>query len=86
MLSPAKHLDLDRSALRVSSVILSELKRRRVVSFDAVRKLVANRIKDDSDFVLMPALNFLYLIGRVDYHPKTDSFEYISNGGNADAD
>jgi hypothetical protein len=22
-------------------------------------------------------VNFLYLVGRVDYHPQTDSFEYL---------
>ena len=85
MLSPTKHLDLDRSVLWVSGIILSELKRRRVLSFEAVRKLIKRRVKDDNDIVLIPALSFLYLVGRLDYHLKTDSFEYADHGGDADA-
>lgn len=77
MLKPNKHLDLDRSVLRVSSVLLVELRRRRMMSFETVRALIRRRVGDDADVVLLPAVNFLYLLGRLDYHPKNDAFEYI---------
>lgn len=39
MLTPSKHLDLDRSAIRVASEVLVELRRRRMMGYDAVIKL-----------------------------------------------
>ncbi|WP_322096402.1 ABC-three component system middle component 8 [Oceanibaculum pacificum] len=29
------------------------------------------------DVLFLPSLNFLYLMGLVEYHPKTDAFEYV---------
>lgn len=81
MLTPSKHLDLDRSALRVASVILSELQRRRVIPYDDVMRLVKRRIGDDGDVVVAPALSFLFLLGRVEYHARNDVFEYRGKAG-----
>ena len=77
MLKPNKHLDLDRSLLRVSAIILGELRRRRMMRFETVRALTRRRVGDDADVILLPALELLYLVGRLEYHLKTDSFEYI---------
>ncbi len=76
MITPNKHLDLDRSALRVSAEILRELKKRRTMHHDDVVNLVKRRTGDAADIVVGPAINFLYLVGRMEYHVKTDSFEY----------
>jgi hypothetical protein len=29
------------------------------------------------DVLFLPALNFLYLMGLIEYHPKTDAVEYV---------
>jgi hypothetical protein len=29
------------------------------------------------DVLFLPALNFLYLMGLIDYRPKTDAVEYV---------
>jgi ABC-3C biological conflict system middle component len=76
MIAPSKHLDLETSPIRVASEVLLELKRRRVMKYDAVTKLIARRAGDDSDAVTAPALSFLFLVGRIEYHPINDSFEY----------
>ncbi|WP_408056475.1 ABC-three component system middle component 8 [Tardiphaga alba] len=76
MLTPSKHLDLAKSPLRVASEILAELRRRRVMSYESVTKLVKKRAGDDSDAVVAPALSFLFLLGRIEYHSINDSFEY----------
>ncbi|MEQ1491861.1 MAG: ABC-three component system middle component 8 [Terricaulis sp.] len=80
MLTPSKHLDLDRSAIRVAAEILKELRRLRVMEYDAVVRLVKRRTGDDGDVVVAPALSLLYLLGRLEYHPKIDSFEYRAKG------
>ena len=77
MLRPEKHLDLDRSVLRISSEILKLLKKRRIVEYEAIYKLVKRVSDDDADIVVTPALSFLFLLGKTTYHPKTDSFEYL---------
>jgi hypothetical protein len=77
MLKPSKHLDLDRSVLRVSSEILRELQKRRVINYETVLRIIKSRTSDDADVVVAPALNFLYLVGRIEYHAKNDTFEYL---------
>lgn len=76
MLTPSKHLDLDRSALRVATEILAELRRRRFMEYASVMKHVRKRIGDDGDAVVAPALSFLFVLGRIEYHAKNDTFEY----------
>lgn len=78
MLTPSKHLDLDKSALRVASEILAELRRRRLMAYADVVRLVKRRAGDDGDVVVAPAISFLFLLGRIEYHAKNDSFEYRS--------
>jgi hypothetical protein len=76
MLTPSKHLDLDRSVIRVASEVLAELRRRRMMEYDAVIRFIKRRVGDDGDAIVAPALSFLFLLGRLDYHSKNDSFEY----------
>jgi hypothetical protein len=76
MLTPSKHLDLDRSVIRVASEVLIELRRRRMMEYEAVIRHIKRRVGDDGEAVVAPALSFLFLLGRVDYHSKNDSFEY----------
>lgn len=80
MITPSKHLDLDRSVLRVSSEVLRELRKRRVMEYGALVRLIKRRAGDDGDIVVAPALNFLYVLGRIEYHAKNDSFEYLDSG------
>ncbi len=47
------------------------------MSFEVVRALIRRRVGDDADIVLLPALNLLFLVGRLDYHAKNDAFEYL---------
>jgi len=77
MLIPTKHIDLEKSVIRIASEVLNDLRRNRMMKYDAVVKLIARRARgDDGDSIVGPALSFLFLLGRIDYHPKNDSFEY----------
>lgn len=77
MLTAEKHLDLDTSLLRVASIVLKELKRKGAVAFEALRRLVIRRIGDDGELMFLPALRFLFLLGRVEYHSKNDVVELV---------
>jgi hypothetical protein len=78
MLTPRKHLDLDSSVLRVASIMLKSLKRPGVMEFERLRGVVLKRVGEGAEVSFMPALNLLYLLGRVDYHTQNDTIEYRS--------
>ena len=77
MLKPGKHLDLERSVLRVASIALNALRKRRIIEHDRLVRTIRDRVGDDGDAVVAPAINFLFLLGRLKYHLKNDSFEYV---------
>jgi hypothetical protein len=75
MLRPTKHSHPDRTPIGIACTMLAHLKRQRVAEFSQLRKLAKSSSRG-SDVLLMPALNLLYLVGVIEYRPKTDSFEY----------
>jgi len=76
MLRPTKHSHPDRTVINVSLLLLTRLKARRVDEYDALRKY-AKKAVIGGDVLFLPALNFLYLMGLIDYRPKTDAVEYV---------
>lgn len=76
MLRPSKHSHPDRTVINVSLLLLGRLKARRVEEFEALKKFVKKNVSG-GDVLFLPALNLLYLLGLVDYRPKTDAFEYL---------
>lgn len=76
MIRPTKHLNLDTCVLRAAAVLLSRLREERLCAFANLRTALA-AFGEDADPIFMPTLHFLFLLGRIDYHPQTDSFEYI---------
>jgi hypothetical protein len=76
MLSPKKHLNLDTSVIRIAAIMLRELSRKGVVEFEKLRALIIRRVGPDGDVMFLPALSFLYLVGKVEYHLKNDTVEY----------
>jgi hypothetical protein len=75
MLRPTKHSHPDRTVINVSLLLLARLKSRRVDEFDDLRKLAKESVAG-GDALFLPALNFLYLMGLIEYRPKTDAVEY----------
>jgi len=76
MLRPSKHSHPDRTVINVSTLLLGRLKARRVEEYDALKMLVTRNVSG-GDVLFLPAMNLLYLLGLVEYRPKTDAFEYI---------
>jgi hypothetical protein len=44
--------------------------------YDNLRRFARNAVAG-GDVLFLPALNFLYLMGLLEYHPKTDALEYV---------
>ena len=76
MLRPTKHSHPDRTVINVSLLLLARLKTRRLDEYDSLRKY-AKKAVIGGDVLFQPALNFLYLLGLIDYRSKTDSVEYV---------
>lgn len=76
MLRPNKHSHPDRTVINVSLLLLARLKMRRIEDYDSL-KTYAKKSISGGDILFLPALNFLYLLGLIDYRPKTDAVEYV---------
>jgi hypothetical protein len=76
MLRITKHSHPDRTVINVSLLLLQRLRARRVDEYDTLRKYVKKAVIG-GDVLFLPALNFLYLLGLIDYRPKTDAVEYV---------
>jgi len=78
MIRPTKHSHPDRTVINVSLLLLARLRKRRLDDYDSLRKF-AKKAVTGGDVLFLPALNFLYLLGLIDYRPKTDSVEYVGS-------
>jgi hypothetical protein len=77
MLRPNKYSHPDRTVINVSYILLARLKIKRIDEFSSLLAYVKQRVKS-GETLFLPALNFLYLLGLIEYRPKIDSIEYIS--------
>ena len=76
MLRPSKHSHPDQTVMNVATLLLKRLKRVRLEECDKLRAF-AKKAATGGDTLYLPSLSLLYLLGLVDYRPKTDSIEYV---------
>lgn len=76
MLRPSKHSNPDQTLIYVSILLLKRFQKYRVDNYETLRQIIKEKVKG-GDFLFVPALNFLYLLGLIEYHPKTDIIEYV---------
>ena len=78
MLRPTKHSHPDRTVINVAMIVLMRLKNLRIANYSDLLSYAKKNVIG-GDVLFLPALNFLFLMGLVEYRPKTDSIEYISD-------
>ena len=76
MLRPSKHAHPDRTTINVALLMLARLRAQRLCEYDALLAFVRKAVIG-GDVLFLPSLNFLYLLGLIEYHPKTDAIEYV---------
>jgi hypothetical protein len=76
MLRPTKHSHPDRTIINVALLLLARIKTRRLDEYDRLRNY-AKKAVVGGDVLFLPALNFLFVLGLIDYRPKTDALEYV---------
>lgn len=80
MLRLTKHSHPDHTVLNVALIILTKLREQRVSKYLALKDVAKKKVAG-GDVLFLPAMNFLYLLGLIEYRPKTDSFEYVGPNG-----
>jgi hypothetical protein len=76
MLRPTKHSHPDRTIISLALLLLVRLRNRRIEEYDVLR-LHAKKVVRGGDVLFLPALNFLFVVGLIEYRPKIDSIEYV---------
>jgi hypothetical protein len=76
MLRPSKHSHPDRTVIALALLILVRLRTQRLCEYDGLLQY-ARKVVAGGGALFLPALSFLYLMGLVEYHPKTDALEYV---------
>lgn len=85
MIRPGKHLNLDLCVLRIATIVLSHLQRHRVECFQKLLQKVRDTAGDDAEVWFIPALDLLFLLGRLNYLPQRDTVEYVAPTAEATA-
>lgn len=76
MLRPSKYSHPDSTTISVVVLLLARLRKRRIDEFENLRIFAKKSVKG-GDILFIPAMHVLYLLGLVEYLPKTDSIEYV---------
>lgn len=75
-IKPNKHSNPDQTIIGVAALLLKTLSKSGVEKYDDLEELIDSKI-EGGKYLFLPALNLLYLLGAVDYHKKSDVFEYV---------
>lgn len=78
LLKPNKNANPDLTILAVSSLILTRLRKSQFETITDLR-LVLHENNKDSTSLLESSLEFLFLLGLIEYHKKNDLIEYIGS-------
>lgn len=76
MIKPTKYLNLDLSLFNITAVLINEFKNQQIISYDELLNISLDKIGKSSKEIIPYALNFLYLIGKIEYHQAIDAFEF----------
>ncbi len=76
MLKPTKYTNLQTSVVSLAAEILKIFSHNKVLQYDDLfRKIIDRKGKEAKENFLL-ALNFLFLLGKIEYYQKGDLFEY----------
>ncbi len=76
MIKPDRHINPDISVINIGAFILTQLNMFYDISYDDLLKKVIENMGTEAKENFPYALNFLYLLGKLEYLEITDSFKY----------
>lgn len=77
MIKPTKFLNLDSCLLNISTDILIELLKTKNVYYNTLYNKLYNKFGSSVEYLFIPSLDFLFLLGKIKYISETDSLELI---------
>lgn len=75
MIRPDRHTNPKFSVITISSIILSELNAFYAVQYDILLTKVCKILGEEAKINFPYALNFLFLMGKLNYEQTSDSFK-----------
>ncbi|MFC1226665.1 hypothetical protein SAMN04488511_102303 [Pedobacter suwonensis] len=76
MIKPDRHTNPDYSVINISAYILRQLKAQYIIGYDQLLEKVVKGMGEKSRENYPYALNFLYLLGKLQYKEANDTFIY----------
>jgi len=77
MIRPTKYLDLNTCIVRIAAIVLSELQLSHMIPLSELATIVRSRAGDGARFNFLPALSFLFLVGKLDYDDNSDTILFL---------
>lgn len=74
MITPDKYFDLKNSVINVSASVIRALQKVNVLTFDELEAEVINTLGEDSKHIFPYALNFLFLLDKIEYNNSIYTF------------
>ena len=75
---PDKYMDLKISPLKISmDIIKLLLNENKIIKYSSLYNHFFELYGDDCEYILKPALSFLYLVGKIKYKKRNDELELI---------
>lgn len=79
MIFPNKNTDPNLSIINVMYYVLEILMNNGAAPVSEIRNYVEHSISDDALPLVEPAINLLFILGKVEYNSEIDSIYYLSS-------
>lgn len=76
-LVPNKFMKFNSCMLKVGAEIIKILLENKEIKYSTLYDNFKKIYKEDTDYIFLPALNFLYLLGKIEYKIKKDMVELV---------
>lgn len=76
MLKPTKYMNVEVSLPAISCELLKIFQKNKTLSYTDLLNKIIQKKGIDAKNIFLPALSFLFLMGKIEYHEKTDIIEY----------
>lgn len=73
MIRPVKYFDLNSCVLNVAAFVLKELRQSGAMPLGELNEIVTTRLGEGVRFSFIPALSFLFLLGKLNYDQDVDA-------------
>lgn len=79
MLKPNKYTNYKINIFNIAAIIIHILSENGAMKYSHVMKIVQKNIGEDSKYEFQNALNFLFLLGKINYICEQDLLELVAN-------